>query len=411
MEKIWFYFEPYTFILCEENNGIIYNSLNKKYFIFQNQGLVRSKIIELKNILNLYCIEVSNQELNNSKFKEFVSKSVEIAAGSIVNSPDDEKKPISLLPRLKLIKDFDHPEKSGMLEKDVRNNLTEISFYLNGGCNVNCKYCDTFFKQIPFCTKSQNELSIDFFDKFISSIGYNNLQKINILGGNLLNYKYIDLVISKLNTWKTKKEYFIHYLNLPISGKSLELLNLNKSGNLINLLITFPLQSIFTDIISFCEKFNLAIKWTITITSEKEYYSAEKLINEFHLTNCDIKPIATGRNTQFFQKHVFLSKSEILSSNISKRQLFSREVINSYDFGKLLISTDGKVFANINHLPIGSINSNINELIYNELKDGISWRKTRLKDKPCSSCMYNLLCPSPSNYEIVLGKSNLCNVR
>lgn len=40
----------------------------------------------------------------------------------------------------------------------------------------------------------------------------------------------------------------------------------------------------------------------------------------------------------------------------------------------------------------------------------INWRKTRLQLSPCDKCIYCFICPPPSNYEIVVGKNNLCNL-
>ena len=50
------------------------------------------------------------------------------------------------------------------------------------------------------------------------------------------------------------------------------------------------------------------------------------------------------------------------------------------------------------------------KLIYNELRHGNSWRRTRDKQAICKECIYKYLCPSPSNYEIAIQKPNLCNL-
>ena len=42
---------------------------------------------------------------------------------------------------------------------------------------------------------------------------------------------------------------------------------------------------------------------------------------------------------------------------------------------------------------------------------GKSWWKLRTNIKPCNNCLYNLLCPPISNYEYVIGKYNLCNIK
>lgn len=410
MKKYWFYLESYAFIWYNDQEGIIYNSLNHKNFNFKNRGIIKDIIIGLNDIKNMYCIEVFSKDFDNTEFKEFVSKSVEINVGFIVNTTEKAKKPISLVPRLKLLRDFDHPDKSSMLEKDVRNYLTEVSFYLNGECNINCCYCSTYFKQTEFCTKSKNELSIECIDSFLSKISNSNLRKINILGGNIWEFKDINLLIEKLNKFPIKKEFFSHYLNFPLNNYSSRIDILDKKDNSINLLLNFPLQPQIKEIIKRCNEFNLKVAWTIVVASTSDFNCAVQISKRFNFKEYKIKPVFTGCNEKFFQNYVFLSKNDILSSNVSRRQIFSREVINAYDFGKLIVFSDGKILANINNDPIGNINSNLNELLFNELKNGISWRRTRLKNKPCNNCIYRLLCPSPSNYELILEKSNLCTI-
>ena len=70
---------------------------------------------------------------------------------------------------------------------------------------------------------------------------------------------------------------------------------------------------------------------------------------------------------------------------------------------------DGLVFANQNFASIGTIDMPVTELLYKELFHGTSWRRIRDKE-PCIECIYQYLCPSPSNYEIAIGQSNLCHM-
>ena len=69
----------------------------------------------------------------------------------------------------------------------------------------------------------------------------------------------------------------------------------------------------------------------------------------------------------------------------------------------------GVIFANSNHEPPGTIENNNSELVYNEMENGNSWLRVR-DQKPCCDCVYQWLCPSPSNYELVMKRPNLCKV-
>jgi pseudo-rSAM protein len=70
---------------------------------------------------------------------------------------------------------------------------------------------------------------------------------------------------------------------------------------------------------------------------------------------------------------------------------------------------DVKVYANPYFQALGTIEDDIRELIYKELTEGKSW--LRIRDvEPCCNCVYQWLCPSPSDYELAIGKPNLCHI-
>lgn len=133
------------------------------------------------------------------------------------------------------------------------------------------------------------------------------------------------------------------------------------------------------------------------------------LINSLNLMNVSIKPYYKGINSAFFKEFVYIEAVDLLSKRLEKREIFAHKTLNLFDFGRLTILPDGKVYSNVNFPAIGTINDNIKELLYKELFHGKSWRRIRNK-KPCSNCVYQWLCPSPSNYELVIGKPNLCHI-
>lgn len=49
-------------------------------------------------------------------------------------------------------------------------------------------------------------------------------------------------------------------------------------------------------------------------------------------------------------------------------------------------------------------------MIYREMIEGHSWLRIR-NQEPCCSCIYQWFCPSPSNYELAIGRSNLCHIK
>ena len=73
--------------------------------------------------------------------------------------------------------------------------------------------------------------------------------------------------------------------------------------------------------------------------------------------------------------------------------------------------SNGDAYANPNHPVLGNIyTDSINEIVYNEVELGKSWFRIR-DQEPCNECVFQWLCPPPSNYEIEIGRPNLCHVK
>lgn len=102
-------------------------------------------------------------------------------------------------------------------------------------------------------------------------------------------------------------------------------------------------------------------------------------------------------------------KKDILSDNIIPfRRIFSHQKMNGNFFGKLTVLPDGTVYAVLGEKCIGNLhNDTLLKVIYNELSENTAWRCVRDK-KPCSDCLLQYLCPSPSAYEKAMDRSNLC---
>lgn len=125
----------------------------------------------------------------------------------------------------------------------------------------------------------------------------------------------------------------------------------------------------------------------------------------------NFRPKYTGNNINFFEENIYLTKDDILSTSISIKDIFSNQSINIYDFGKINIMPNGDAYANINHPSLGNIYTHsIHEIVSKEIEEGKSWFRVR-NQEPCCNCIYQWLCPSPSNLEIEIGRPNLCHVK
>lgn len=164
-------------------------------------------------------------------------------------------------------------------------------------------------------------------------------------------------------------------------------------------------------IVSLLEEKKLQVKYVFNLKSIDEYKCAEKLVEKINIEKCEFNPVCTGENVDFFMEYVYLDEEDIESVRMSMKDFFIKRFINTNDFGKITIDADGTIYANINQPALGTIYTcSMFEIIQKELKTGKSWLRTRVQE-PCNNCLYRLLCPSPSDYDLSLGKMNLCHVK
>ena len=146
--------------------------------------------------------------------------------------------------------------------------------------------------------------------------------------------------------------------------------------------------------------------FTFLIFSIKDYNFLKE--NSLLSPNTQSYPIFRN-NLEFIKSLLFINENDFNELELEKREIFIRQKLNVFDFGKLTIMPDGYVYANVNKHLLGCINDSPIDLVYKEFLTGESWLYTR-NYKPCKNCIYQFLCPSPSNYEIAIGKPNLCHI-
>ena len=125
-----------------------------------------------------------------------------------------------------------------------------------------------------------------------------------------------------------------------------------------------------------------------------------------------IEPVYDNTNLPFFEEQVFLEKEDIFSKPISMQEIMRNQVLNTHKFGKLFVASNGDVRAgSVLEAPIGNLHTeSIRRLVHKEMTEGKSWLHIRNR-KPCCDCIYQWLCPSPSDYESVIGRPNLCYIK
>ncbi|MCQ2314695.1 MAG: TIGR04150 pseudo-rSAM protein [Bacteroidales bacterium] len=410
----WLVIEPYVFIFKGKNEYVLYNTLSNKMLQFdvENNAFVADILEQLTLVENLYSIEISENDCKTISFKQFVSDLRDGFFGDVYSKELYEYHPISLPPLLKVKNSIKNINKNVEQQDDntFLNFFHELSVYLNGTCTYGCKLCTKYYKQIPFCCKSKSEFDKNELDNLFDLISHSpHLIILNIFGGDILKYNLLEYFLDKIEELSHSIEINIFLFYKACNNHfSYQLLNEHH----VNVHILFPINNFdnedITHILSICSNFENAF-WDFVCQNENEYNNCINFAESHGLEKYDILPFYE-ENADFFKKYVFITKDDLLNSDNSKRNIFIKQQLNSFFYGKLVITTDKLVFDCINGHNVGTLGDDIVDLIKKCVNEESVWFLTRNKMKPCCDCAFQYLCPPPSNYEAVIGKPNLCNI-
>ncbi|MDR1197986.1 MAG: TIGR04150 pseudo-rSAM protein [Prevotellaceae bacterium] len=383
-----------TFIWTKNKKGLIYNSQNGNYLLFQLTDEIEKICNHLNDYDNLYNIIVDINNLK-SKTKEFVQNITNKKLG-ILNEID--KDIISLPPLLNVLNDIERlkKDKTRSESENILKYLSILTFYTGGKCKYSDYYKQTFY---PYC--SDIILAAEKIIDFLGTIESPYLNSINIVISDIANYSDLFSLTDYLKTLHRNITVYIHYSDVLSNINILDKLTID---NLIIKIICEADKNI-KNILSHCK--GKPYRYNFLVKNEKEYNICEQLAETLQSGYYTIVPIFDN-NLSFFENNVFISEDDVLDTKLNKREIFAHQAINTNFFGLLSVLPDSKVYSNVNCEALGTINDSVYNLILKEFHNNYSWQLLR-NQKPCCDCLFQWLCPSLSNYEFVTGKMNLCN--
>jgi len=418
IKSYWFYIESYVHINIKDNHVLLFNTLSGKTLEYKNKSKILKIIENLRDEKNNGIVELNESEIKNPEIRTFIGEVRDYFMGDIIGEKQGNgKNPFIFTPILNIQKDIEKMKEdpSRSLGEKIMSYLNGISFYINVECTLKCPICKSAYKQLKFCTKSEKsknkKIEIETIKRILEEAKGSGLQKVNILGGNILLYEELDKLVEMLEAYDFEKIYYIHYLNIINSREKINIFE--HKDTKIKVLVDFPInKSALKESIKLLGNIWIDNNILFTVTNEDEFEKAETIIKELGIIEkSEFKPFYNGRNIDFFKKYVFLEKEDIFEQKPSFKKIYGNEAINFIDFGELTIKNDGSVFANINNEKLGDAKKDtLYEIIYKEMDKGNSWRKTRGKVYPCKDCVFNLICPPISNYEYFIGRNNLCTI-
>lgn len=395
MKKYWLTINKDTFIWTKGKQGLIYNSMTNMSEKFQHSDLLDKLITELHVMENLYRILLSEEEMSKAPIRAFIEKVIATHSGALTENGIGKDIPVSLVPILKIqdnVHRYKYAEKK-YKDESVLSNCMRLVIHLNGSQNGNNAYAkQTIY---PMKSSSQTGICLEELKKFAHSAG---------------TPYYLSEIILVGCVWKHKEHQeildFFAAFSLPVFVYCTEKDYLeNRSSRFneekVHYYIIKDEYDTFQPITD--------ASYQLIVTSEEEYEKALTLTESYPDISCRIVPIYIGYNKAFFEEYIYLTEEDVLATKLSKREIFAHQSLNTNHYGTLTITPDGNIYSNLNDNSLGTIKDSLYAVTFRELTEGNSWLRIR-DQKPCCDCIYQWLCPSPSNYEDVIGKPNLCHV-
>lgn len=375
----WFVIEPYVYVNITDKEALLYNTLDG--IVVESKTIAVIKLLqELIQKENCGVAFLSSEQFKQQDIYNFVMDIREKFMGDILNTNLSDGKPVQITPYTNFYRGNDlYIKHNFSVLKNVLNNLLEVNIYID------------------------NTIRVNEFISFLRSLPEN--VTFNLIG-DFRHFQEADHLFYFLAECPNAK-------NIVCSYSDLILLKPECTNNFsYRISVRFPIDEIsWEESKQILKSQIMSYEYVFYLTSHEDYQQAEERIDQEKIERYFLKPVYTGSNMDFLKEQVFLKKEDILSTPMTLKNFFMNQAVNSYDFGKIYIQPNGDVYANMHFSSLGNIyQENIYELLQKEIERGNSWFRIR-NQNPCNTCVYQWLCPSPSDLEIELGQANLCHVK
>jgi len=322
-------------------------------------------------------------------------------------------KPIQFSPVINVQSDKSRLINSIVSKESSLKNLIDLRIYLNGGKKI-INYSDTA-KQFLSCKyEPEGELELKDIERFIDPIFKNNssIRRISLLGGDVFQWKdlsnLVNFLLKKIEIINCEIRLYVNFSDLFYHNYDY---NFFKKISLV--IVIYPDEDInkLNGIIEqfVCNSIKISLCFVVENTDCVEKIDLN--FNNKYNKDYTLYPYYNKRNIKFFEENVFTEMPDLTHTHLSIEEINKRSKINTANFGQLIINNNGNVYDNLNFPPIGNIyEDTISHIVQKEVDEQLRWFLVRTKVAPCNKCLFNLLCPPISNYELFFGKNNLCKI-
>lgn len=414
-ESYWFYLESFVYIVIKGNDLLMYNTITGKFLSYVDNRSLIAFILELNRKENLYVLKVSHTFLKDNRLDAFINEIRDYFMGDLIDVSLSPKKPFILPPHFDIRENIEIRERRTYLNvsADSLFSIKELTFYIDNLCENNCNVCHTACNQFLWCTvgkdKDRHILTPGDIEEIIEQVKGCPVKNINIIGGDLNRYPHLNELMNVLSHGSFNVNYYFHlsHLRKRVSDK-IKVLNPRAR---INVLIEC-ISQLPSDELTLLYLKELEPDGLIFLIQEKEdIVVTEQIVEYLKLENISVQSYFNGQNLDFFKKNVFIDRESLSENPLDLGAINARKFYNTMNFGKMYIMADKKIYSDINDTPLGTIGDiTIEKAVIIELTKHGNWLRARRDESPCCDCLLNTICPPLSNFEIISGVYNSCNI-
>ncbi|MBS5908304.1 MAG: TIGR04150 pseudo-rSAM protein [Dysgonomonas mossii] len=406
--KYWFVIEPYVYLSLKNNIIFLYNTLDGAYLKSSDTKIIHffeSQVTDYKSP-NL----LSGSQLKDKKLFDFISELRQRFMADIIETTLTNGSPLQFTPILNIQNSKNRfiSDPNRTIGENLLIHLHEVSFFLKDISHFSNKCYPISSTEVdPYTTYPKYSLDLRLIQLFLEQIKIKEDLTVNIIIKNPSEYKEWSNLIAYLNKLPFKKRYIIHIDNLYINNDFDTVID---DRSIVNYVIDLSNPCTLVKLSSI-KNINNKNEYSFLAYREDDIIQIEHFIDKYKDTKYHVIPIYNNLNIDFFRENVYLTEDDILESPISMKQIFINQSINIESFGRLSVVPNGDVYSNIFHKAIGNVKKDtILGIINYEMNHGTSWLSVR-DDFPCNECHFQWLCPTPSIYELILKKINLCDIK
>ena len=100
MKRFWLFLESYVFVWTNHEAVLLYDSLSGKGLTWNLTDPVRTIVMELIKKENLYCMELTENDLNVPEVADFVSEIRRNFIGDLYSQEEFRQKPLVIVPEV-----------------------------------------------------------------------------------------------------------------------------------------------------------------------------------------------------------------------------------------------------------------------------------------------------------------------